>query len=136
LLRDETTNMTGSDLRRWIALVDKSIPRTRTEPRVSVIFESLSVGEKKAALEELVQSRLVVEGEVEETRALLLRRILAKEFQERSAVTPVKRAAEFDNQGGSKKRRLSKEDNETAFDDFLMLVMVVLVGALYLCVRD
>ena len=138
LLNDETTNMTGSDLRRWIALVDNSTARTCTEPRISVVFESLSVGEKKAALEELVQSRLVVKGEVEQTRALLRRRILAKELQERNAVTPVKRTAEFDKEGGSrsKKRRVSKEDSETAFDAFLTLIMVVLVGALYRCVRD
>jgi hypothetical protein len=138
LLEDETAKMNGSDLRRWIALVGDSSPRTRTEALISVVFESLSIGEMKAALEELVQSRLVVEGEVEKTQMLLLRKLVVKEQQERSTVIPAKRSADFDKEGDSstKKRRVSEEGNETAFDAFLTAIMVVLIGVLYLCVRE
>ena len=138
LLNDETTNMTGTDLRRWVALVDNPNPRTCPEPRISVIFESLSIGEMKAALEELVQSRLVVEGEAEKTQMLLLVKVAAKEQQEKSWVIPAKRAATFDKECGSstKKRRVFEEDNETALDAFLTAIMVLLVVVLYLCVRE
>lgn len=138
MLDDETTNMTGTDLRRWIALVDNSGPHTRPEPPISVIFESLSIGEMKAALEELVQSRLVVEGEAEKTLMLLLTKVEAKERQEKSVVIPAKRAATFDEKDDSstKKRRVSEEDNETALDAFLTAIMVVLIGGLYLCLRE
>jgi hypothetical protein len=138
LLDDETTHTTAADLRRWITLVDNSNPRTRSEPRISVIFESLSIGEMKAALEELVQSRLVVEREVDETRALLVRKMVAKERQESRMVVPTKGAATIvmEGNGGTKKRRVSEEDNEMAFDASLTVIMVVLIGALYLCVRE
>ena len=138
LLDNETTSMTGADLRRWIALADNSNPRANAKPRISVIFESLSIREMKAALEELVQSRLVVEGEVEKTRMSLLSKVVAKERQESSVVVPVKRAADFDKGGGSssKKRRVSEEDNETLFDAFLTAIMVLLIGVLYLYVRE
>jgi hypothetical protein len=138
LLEDETAKMHGSDLRRWIALVGDSSPRTRTEALISVVFESLSIGEMKAALEELVQSRLVVEGEVERIQMLLLRKSVVKEQQERSTVIPAKKSTDFDKEGDSstKKRCVSEEGNETAFDAFLTAIMVVLIGALYLCVRE
>lgn len=138
MLDDEATNMTGSDLRRWVELVDNLNPRTRTETRISVIFESLSIGEMKAALEELVQSRLVVEGEAEKTQMLLMGKVVVKERQEKSVVIPAKRAAEIDQEGGisTKKRRVCEENNETALDAFLTAIMVVLIGVLYLCVRE
>lgn len=138
LLDDDATNLTGADLRRWIALVDDSNPRARTESRISTIFEFLSIGELKTALEELVQSRLVVEGEADKTQMSLLTKVKAKERQEKSVVIPVKRAASFDEKGdhSTKKRRVSEEDNETVLDAFLTAIMVVLIGALYLCLRE
>jgi hypothetical protein len=63
LLADEATEMTGNDLGRWIALVDNAFPLPCSEARITVIFESLSIGEMKAALEELVHARLAFEGE-------------------------------------------------------------------------
>lgn len=138
LLDDETTNMTGSDLRRWVELADNLNLRNRSESRISVIFESLSIGEMKAALEELVQSRLVLEGEVEKAQMLLMGKVVAKERHEKSAVIPAKRAAELDQEGGisTKKRRVCEENNETALDAFLTAIMVVLISVLYLCVHE
>lgn len=139
LLEKDTTNMSGSDLRRWVALAGDSSPRIRTEARISVIFESLSIGEMKAALEELVQSRLVMEGEAEKTHMSLLRKMVAKEQRERSMVVPAKGAANFDKEEGdisTKKRRVSEEDDETALDAFLTAIMALLMGALYLCFRE
>jgi hypothetical protein len=138
LLDDDTMDMSATDLRRWVTLVDNSSPKTRLEPRISVIFESLSVGEMKAALEELVQSRLVVEREVEETRESLIRGLGAKERLERSAIVPAESADDFDNEvecSTNKEGRVSGT-SETAFDAFLTVVMVVLIGALYLCIRE
>lgn len=138
LLDSETANMTGSDLRRWIELVDNSTPRTRTEPCILVAFESLSIGDMKASLEELVQSRLLVEGDTEKTQMSLLRKVVAKELQEGSVVIPVKRVADFDKEGGgsSKKRRVSQEDDETVLDAFLTAIMVLLIGVLYLYIPE
>jgi len=137
LLSDYTTNMSATDLRRWIALVDNSNPQTRTESRMTVIFESLSVGEMKAALEELVQSRLVVEGELGETRWSLLEMMVAKERQERHATPSVKTTVGLDDktEHGTNERLVSADD-DMAFDTFVTAVMVVLIGALYSCVRD
>ncbi|GAB7333973.1 hypothetical protein MBLNU13_g06077t1 [Cladosporium sp. NU13] len=137
LLDNVTTSMTGADLRRWIALADKSNPRGQAEPRISVIFESLSIGEMRAALEELVQSRLVVEGEAEKTQMSLMKKVVAKERQERSVVIPVQRAADVDKGDfSSKKRRVSEEDDETMLDAFLTATMILLMGVLYLYVRE
>lgn len=138
LLDEETTSLTGADLRRWIALVENSNPRAHAEPCISAMFESLSIAEMKAALEELVQSRRVVEGEAEKTQMSLLRKAVAKERQERKAVVLSKRAADIGKEGSSssKKRRVSQEDNETALDAFLTAIMVLLIGVLYLCVRE
>lgn len=138
ILDNETTSMTGADLRRWIALANNSNPSARAKSRLSVIFESLSIGEMKAALEELVQSRLVVEGEVEKTQMSLMRMAVAKERQEKSAVIPVKRAADFGKEGSSSinKRRVFEEDDETLYDAFLTAIMVLLIGVLYLCIRE
>lgn len=134
MLDNETTSMTGADLRRWIALADNSNPSAHAKPRLSVIFESLSIGEMRAALEELVQSRLVVEGEVEKTQMSLMRKAVAKERQEKTVMIPVKRVADFDKKGGgsSKKRRVSQEGDETVLDAFLTAIMVLLIGVLYL----
>jgi len=137
LLDNETANMTGSDLRRWVELVGDSTPRTRTEPYISVVFESLSIGEMKASLEELVKSRLLAEGEAEKLQMSLLSKVVARERQERSVI-PIKRAAGFDKEGGSssKKRRVSEEDDETVLDAFLTAIMVLLTGVLYLYIRE
>ena len=138
LLDEETMSLTGADLRSWITLVDNSNPRAHAEPCISAIFEALSTAEMKAALEELVQSKRIVEAEVEKTQMSLLRKAVAKERQERIAVVPIKRAAHFDKECGSssKKRRVSQEDNETALDAFLTAIMVLLIGVLYFCVRE
>jgi hypothetical protein len=138
LLADEAMNMTGNDLRRWIELVDNAFPLPCSQSRITAIFESLSIGELKAAIEELVHSRLAVEGEAEKTRLSLQSEMVAKERQEKSMVIPAKRAAKFDAEGdsSSKKRRVSEEDSETALDAFLTATMVVLIGVLYLYVRE
>lgn len=138
MLDNEATSMTGADLRRWIALADNSTPSAHAKPRLSIIFESLSIGEMSAALEELVQSRLVVEGEVGKTRMSLTRKAVAKERQEKSVVIPVNRVADFDKEGGgsSKKRRVSRVDEETLLDAFLTAIMVLLIGVLYLYIRE
>lgn len=138
MLDNETTSMNGADLRRWIALADNSNPSAHAKPRLSVIFESLSIGEMRAALEELVQSRLVVEGEVEKTQMSLMRKAVAKERQEKTVMIPVKRVADFDKMGdgSSKKRRVSQEGDETVLDAFLTAIMVLLVGVLYLYICE
>jgi hypothetical protein len=112
LIADEATEMTESDLRRWIELVDDAFPLPCSEPRITAIFESLSIGEMKAALEELVHSRLAVESETEKTRMSLQSKMVANERQEKGMVIPAKRAAKFDAEGdsSSKKRRASEED--------------------------
>jgi hypothetical protein len=139
LLADEATEMTGNDLGRWIALVDNAFPLPCSEARITVIFESLSIGEMKAALEELVHARLAVEGETEKTRLSLRSTMVAKERQEKNVVISAKRAAKFDAEGdrsSSKKRRVSEEDSETALDAFLTAIVVVLIGVLYLCICE
>lgn len=138
LLDEETTSLTGADLRRWVAFVDNSNPHAHAEPCISAMFEFLSIAEMKAALEELVQSKRVVESEAEKTQMSLLRKAVAKERQERKAMVLPKRTADVGKEGGSssKKRRVSQEDNETALDAFLTAIMVLLIGVLYLCVRE
>lgn len=137
LLEDDTTDIGAGDLRRWIALVDHSNPKGRSETHMSVIFESLSIGEMRAALEELVQSRLVTEAEAERKRTLLVKRMMAKERQEKIANSLVEKVARCsrDVEGDSIKSQVS-DDNETAFDALLTAVMVVLIGALYICNRE
>jgi hypothetical protein len=68
----------------------------------------------------------------------LLRKVVAEELQEGSVVIPVKRVADFDKEGGgsSKKRRVSQEDDETVLDAFLTAIMVLLIGVLYLYIRE
>lgn len=137
LLDDDTTDLSATDLRRWIALVDHSKPQGGPESRMSVVFESLSVGEMKVALEELVQSKLVVEGEAERKRTSLVKRILAKERQEKSTTSLGEKVARCDKEIEDNSTQSQVSDgNETAFDAILTAVMVVLIGALYLCVRD
>jgi hypothetical protein len=137
LLDDDTTDTSATDLRRWIALIDNSNPKTRLKTHISIIFESLSVGEMKAALKESVQSGLVVEREIEETRESLIRNLGANERAERSATDSAKKEEDHARElKSSTRKRCIPEDNEAAFDAFLTAVMVVFIGALYLCIRE
>jgi len=132
LLDDDTTDTSATELRRWIALIDNTNPKTRLKTHIAIIFNFLSVEEMKAALKESVQSRLVVEREIEETRESLIRNLGAKERAERSATDSAKEEDHTRELECSTRNMGVPDDNEAAFDAFLTTVMVVLIGALYL----
>jgi hypothetical protein len=134
---NDTNDMSAADLRRWIAHVDDLDPQTRHEPRVMAIFESLSAGELKISLAELVQSRIIVEDEVKQTRALLLDQVMAKEGKERDAISTVDVAADHD-EGSNGRSALSEfvDVDEPAWDALLTAIMIALFGALYISVRE
>jgi hypothetical protein len=134
---NDTNDMSAADLRCWIAHVDDLDPQTRHEPRVMAIFESLSAGELKIALAELVQSRIIVEDEVKQTRALLMDLVIAKEEKSRDANSTVDVAAD-PNKAPNGRSALSEfvDVDEPAWDALLTAIMVALFGTLFFSVRD
>ena len=63
--------------------------------------------------------------------------MVAKERQERHATPSVKTTVGLDDKiEHSTNERLVSADDDMAFDTFVTAVMVVLIGALYSCIRE
>lgn len=123
ILHDDVANISAEELNTWLLNVDGLDPQTCYEPRMPVVFESLSVGEIQIALAELVQSRLIVEDEVKQMKILLKKRVEANEA--------------YGNDKEDKVSAASSEGpdyDELLWDGVFTAFMVVVIGALYLCV--
>jgi hypothetical protein len=130
---NDLNDMSAADLRRWMAHVDHLDPQTRNEPRILAIFESLSAGELEIALAELVQSRIIVEDGVTQTRALLKDQVMTKEEKSRVATPKVDVPADPD---GLSALCAFLDAEEPSWDALLTAIMVALFGALYISVRE
>jgi hypothetical protein len=133
---NDANHMSAADLRRWIAHVDHLDPQTRHEPRILAIFESLSAGELKTALAELVQSRIIVEDEVKQARASLMDLVNAREEKLSVATSAVDVAVHDKGLGGCSTLCAFLDAEEPSWDALLTVVMVALFGALYISVRE
>lgn len=137
VLHDDMTDVSAVDLRAWLAHIDRLDPQTRYEPRMFVMFESLSSGEIRVTLEEVVQSRLIVEDELKQTKALLVRRLTELERNAKSSVWLAAAGDCIDSlqseSAGTAGGLLGENEAET--DAAFMTFMVVAIGAFYLCVR-
>lgn len=133
-------NMPGLDavqLRGWITQIDHLGSQTRRDPRMFVMFESLSSGEIRVALAEVVQSRLIVEDEAKQTKTLLTKRLTELESNAKSLV-PVGSWTVFvrslqNETAGTADGLLGEKEAER--DAIFTAVMAVIVGGFYLCVR-
>lgn len=137
VLHDDMTDMSATDLRRWMSHIEYLEPQTRYKPRMIIIFESLSAGENKMALAELVQSRLIVEDEAKQIRSVLCQRVTTKE-QEVKAAKFVMDSAVDCGKGAESSSALWQffDVDETWWDALFTAIVVVLIGALYRCVRE
>ena len=137
ILHDDMPDLDAVQLRCWMARINHLDSHTRHEPRMFVMFESLSPGEIRVALAEVVQSRLIVEDEVKRTKSLLTRRLTELECNTKTSAF---RGAWVDSvrillneSVGTANGLLGEEEAE--LDAVFTAVMAVMVIGFYLCVR-
>ena len=137
VLHDDMPGLDAVQLRCWMARIDHLDSHTCQEPRMFVMFESLSSGEIRVALAEVVQSRLIVEDEVKRTKSLLTRRLTELECNTKTSAF---RGAWVDSvrillneSVGTANGLLGEEEAE--LDAVFTAVMAVMVIGFYLCVR-
>jgi hypothetical protein len=138
ILHDDMTGLSAAHLRSWMTQIDRIHPQTRHEPRMFVMFESLSPGEIRVALAEVVQSRLIVEDEVKRTKTLLIKRLAELESNAKSpgsmgAWSDV--VSSLQNEFAGTAEGLLGE-KEADWDAVLTAVMAVMIVGFYLCVRE
>jgi hypothetical protein len=134
VLHDDMTDLSEAQLRSWMAQIDHIHPQTRHEPRMFVMFESLSSGEIRVALAEVVQSRLIVEDEVKQMKASLNWRLSELESNEESSRWLAVWVESLQNEhAGTAKGLLG--DDEAEWDAIFTAIMAVTVVGFYLCIR-
>jgi hypothetical protein len=131
----DMTDPSAANLRSWLTQIDHIRPQTRHEPRMFVMFESLSSGEIRVALAEVVQSRLIVEDEVKQKEASLTKRFKQLESNEKSSMWLVAWVESLQNEHAGTAEGLLGED-EAEWDAIFTAVMAVMVVGFYLCVRE
>ena len=137
VLHDDMPDLDAVQLRCWMARIDHLDSRNRHEPRMFVMFESLSSGEIRVALAEVVQSRLIVEDETKRTKSLLTRRLTELESNANSSallgawVDSVRTL--LNESVGTANGLLGEEEAE--LDAVFTAVMAVMVIGFCLCVR-
>lgn len=138
VLHNDTLEMSTLDLRRWIRHVDHlDDPLSSYEPRMSVVFEYASGVEMKIALAELVHSRRIVEDEVKQMREILAKRVAIGEQNVQDAPSLDDNVAcQSEKAETTWFRSEFRDAYETSWDAFLTVSMLVVLGALYLCVRE
>jgi hypothetical protein len=121
-------------LRSWMTQIDHLDSQTRREHRMFVIFESLSSGEIRVALAEVVQSRLIVEDEAKQTKTLLTKRLTELESKvQRLGIWSVFVRSLQNETAGTADGLLGEKEAER--DAIFTAVMAVMVGGFYLCTR-
>jgi hypothetical protein len=131
----DMTDLSAASLRSWMIQIDHIHPQTRHEPRMFVMFESLSSGEIRVALAEVVQSRLIVEDEVKQMGMSLTKRLAELESNAKSLRSVVAWVESLQNEHAGTAEGLLGE-NEAEWDAILTAVMPVMVVGFYLCVRE
>jgi len=132
ILHDDMTDASAVDLRSWLTQLDHL---DRPTTRIFVMFESLSSGEIRVALAEVVQSRLIVEDEVKRTKALLTKRLTELESNKWAWLGAAGDCVDsLQNEFAGTAGGLLGE-NEAEWDVVFTAVMTVVIGALYFCVR-
>jgi hypothetical protein len=129
-LLQEKPDTSALELRSWITQLDHLVPPACHKPQPSVVFHFLSDEELRIALAECVQSRLVMEDEVKQSMALLMARVLAKEESERFEVAETERNSAWGGFVGL------FDVVETGWDALLTAYMLVVIGEIYLWVRE
>lgn len=132
VLYDNLSEFSKADLHSWLARIDHLDPQSQYQPHMPVVFESLSVGEMQVALAELVQSRLIAEDEVGRMRVALM------ETTGNGRKNAESEDCVLDNIDGDEEangKHLASDEDEAAWDGFFTALMVIVIGALYLCVR-
>jgi hypothetical protein len=131
----DMTDLSAASLRSWMIQIDHIHPQTRHEPRMFVMFESLSPGEIRVALAEVVQSRLIVKDEVKQMTTLLTKRLTELESNAKSSRWLVAWVESLQNEHAGTAKGLLGED-EASWDAIFTAVMAVMVVGFYLCVRE
>lgn len=136
VLHDDMLDLDAVQLRSWMTQIDHLGSQARHEPRMFVMFESLSSGEIRVALAEVVQSRLIVEDEAKRTKTLLTKRLTELESNAKSLVSM---SAWDDFVRSLQNETVGTVDgllgeNEAEWGDVFTAGMVVVIGAFYLCV--
>jgi hypothetical protein len=127
-------------LRSWMTQIDHLDSQTRREPRMFVVFESLSSGEIRVALAEVVQSRLIVEDEVRQTKTLLTKRLTELTGLESNSRISALLGAWLDLIDSLQNETAGTADGlfgekEAEWDPVFKAVMAVIIVGLYLCLR-
>lgn len=117
-LVDDVEGMSATELHKWIVRFDQLDPQTRYEPKLPDFCNSLPRDVVQTALEEVVQSRVEVEDETRRMTGHLMGRMEKLEAHCRYQAW----VAEMRNE--------QSKDNWVTF----VIVMVMVIGALYLCV--
>lgn len=138
VLRDDAIDMSNVELRRWITHVENmDDPLSCCEPRMSVVFESVSADEMKLLIAELIQARRTVEDEVKQMRALLIERA-APGAESVHGKTSSDDGSICD--GEAAETIMLTGEVPDAYDDsweaFATVTILVTLGLLYLCVRE
>lgn len=137
VLNGDMADVSASHLRGWMTRIDRMDPQSCHEHQMFVVFESLSSGEIRVALSEVVQSRLIVDDELKRMKALLIKRLAELESNEKSSIWLVSGSdfvRSLQNEFAGTADGLLGED-EAKRDAVFTAVMVLVIGALYFCVR-
>jgi hypothetical protein len=135
VLHNDMPDLDAVQLRSWMTQIDHLDSQTRHEPRMFVMFESLSSGEIRVALAEVVQSRLIVEDEVKQKKTLLTKRLTELESYANSRLgiwSDFVRSLQNETADTADGLLGEKEAEQ---DTIFTAVMAVIVGGFYLCVR-